>query len=124
MKVLSNMREIKADQHGYLCGTDLATTLTSRDLGEEIAIHKYEFKQDKEHKRQVVEVGKVGTSKLTANNSDVRAKGLLVIVHLAGADAHCFLVKSDVHKSCEDWWNKYAEEVSRELTNEMHQLSW
>ena len=30
LKVLSNMREIKADQHGYLGGTDLATTLTSR----------------------------------------------------------------------------------------------
>jgi hypothetical protein len=96
----------------------------SRSSGEEIAIHKYEFKQDKEHERQVVEVRQVGTSKLTANNSDVLAKGLLVIVHLAGADAHCFLVKSDVHKSCEDWWNKYAEEVTRELTNEMHQLSW
>ena len=35
-----------------------------------------------------------------------------------------FLVKSDVHKSCKDWWNKYAEEVTRELTSEMHQLSW
>jgi hypothetical protein len=93
-------------------------------LGEEITIHKYEFKQDKEHKRQVVEVRQVGTSKLAANNSDVRAKGLLVIVHLAGADAHCFLVKSDVHKSCKDWWNKYAEEVTKELTNEMHRLSW
>ena len=56
LKVLSNMREIEADRHGYLGGTDLATTLVSRGLGEEIAIHKYEFKQVKEHKRQVVEV--------------------------------------------------------------------
>ena len=56
LKVMSNMKEINADHHGYLGGTDLATTLTSRGLGEEIAIHKYEFKQDKEHKRQVVEV--------------------------------------------------------------------
>ena len=76
MKVLSNMREIEADRHGYLGGTDLATTYTqvSRGLGEEIAIDKYEFKQDKEHKRQVVKVRQVGTSELTTNNSDVLAK--------------------------------------------------
>ena len=66
----------------------------------------------------------MGTSKLTANKSDVRVNGLLVIVHLAGADAHCFLVKPDVHKSCEDWWNKYTEDVTRELTKELHRLSW
>ena len=124
LKVLSNMREIEADRHGCLGGTDLATALAGRGLGEEIAIHKHKFKQDKEHKRQVVEVRQVKTIKLTANNLDALAKGLLVIVHLAGTDAHCFLVKSDVHRSFEDWWNKYTEEVTRELTNEMHQLSW
>ena len=124
LEVLNNMREIRADQHEYLGETDLATTLTRRGLSEEIAIHKYEFKQDRERKRQVIEVRQVGTSELTANKSDACVKGLLVIVHMAGADAHCFLVKSDVHKSRGDWWNKYAEKVTRELTNEMHQLSW
>ena len=74
LKVLCNMREIEADRHGYLRKTDLATILVSRVLSEEIAIHEYEFKQDKGHKRQVVEVRQVGTRELTDNHLDVLAK--------------------------------------------------
>jgi hypothetical protein len=62
LEVLNNMREIRADQHEYLGETDLATTLTRGGLSEEIAIHKYEFKQDRERKRHVIEVRQVGTS--------------------------------------------------------------
>ena len=120
MEVLNNMREIRADKHEYLGETDLATTLTRRGLSEEIAIHKYEFKWDRERKRQNIEVRQVETSESTVDKSDACVKGLLVIVHMAGADAHCFLVKSDVHKSRGDWWNKYAEKVAEELTNEVH----
>ena len=128
LKVLRNMREIEDDLipsvNSVMVGTDLATALVNRGLGEEIAIHKYEFRQDKEHKKQVVEIRQVGTKELTHNDSDVPVRGLLVIVHLTGADAHCFLVKTDVHKSREDWWNKYTDEVVKELTAEAHQRSW
>ena len=128
LKVLRNMREIEDDfipsVNSVMVGTDLATALVNRGLGEEIAIHKYEFRQDKEHKKQVVEIRQVGTKELMHNDSDVPVRGLLVIVHLTGADAHCFLVKTDVHKSREDWWNKYTDEVVKELTAEAHQRSW
>ena len=120
LEVLNNMREIRADQHEYLGETDLATTLTRRGLSEEIAIHKYEFKRDRERKKRIIEVRQVETSESTVDKSDACVKGLLVIVHMAGADAHCVLVKSDVHKSRGDWWNKYAEKVAEELTNEVH----
>ena len=128
LKVLSNMREIEDDliasDDSVVVGTDLATALVNRGLGGEIAIHKYEFKQDREHKKQVVEIRQVGTTELTHNDSDVPVKGLLVIVHLTGTDAHCFLVKTDVHRSRKDWWNKYTDEVVKELATEAHQRSW
>ena len=128
LKVLKNMRKIEDDftprANSVMVGTDLATALANRGLGEEITIHKYEFRQDREHKKQVVEIRQVGTRELVHNGSDVPVKGLLVIVHQTGADAHCFLVKSDVHRSHEDWWNKYTGKVVKELTAEAHQRSW
>ena len=96
----------------------------NRGLGGEIAIHKYEFKQDKEHRKQVVEIRQVGTTELTHNDSDVPVKGLLVIVHLTGTDAHCFLVKADAHRSRREWWDKYTDGVAKELATEAHQRSW